>query len=365
MKSYAIFLIVMLLALLGTPSVFGAQTADLKDSVATDIESLFSVSIHKQPENGSVHYIVTVTASAEKIAVKTTAVVAHVKNSVGDSRLYTLKLENIPASNQAQWQLDIPANKEARYVIMLRVNSATPNGARIVGELPSQFFTYPDDDDLTVYAKDDELTKLREQVAIQVSTGIAEKEVSLDLGDKEQSSVIDVSMGNKEGEPEGSESSEASRPWALIAGAGVGVLAFLALLFFGYKRLAARRQAKLLEGLDESEASDDSKSTDEAPGKNEKNKEKDKPESEQENSIDISDDDPMSELDAAFDIKTEPEPESEVEVEVEVEVESEQSSDMEVEVEEDHLEIEIGTEDEIENAKEKSTEEKPKEPKNE
>lgn len=339
MKLYAVLFIVFSQLPFGVLSTAQAQEPIASEAPAvSEVQPLFNVKMDKHIERSKITYLITITANAEDIAIGTTAVVAHVKDSAGGSKLHALK-PNVNAQGQKMpvWALTVVPEKSARYVINLRVNSKNAKGKRISETLPAQYFTYPSPDDPIVYPENDELTLLRKEVAKEVADVPRENSGKASYGgpkEHEDDSIIDVSMTDE------IEEDNASMSWPVMGAVAAAGVVLLVLLFFLYRRFTAKRKERSGDEGENENGDNEVESQDGGTAPSGKGNEKEKSvenEESQGDSIDIGDEDPLSELDAAFNMETEPTEDAE-EVE-DVDIEADEVETLEVE-EVEELEVE-------------------------
>ncbi len=288
----------------------------LEKSAIFDVKALFSVDMEKQVSTEAVSYHVTVSALMDEVDTATAAVVAHVKDSLGGSKLHILTAET-QLANKVVWTLNIPASKHARFSIKLRANAKTLEGSRVSGALPTQFFTYPAEGDPIFYAVDDEVMKLREELAEKLEETPEQSNGSLDgvEGGEEAGSVVNVSMVKPEGTVNENATDEddgeaSSGSWLMIIVSMLGVIVASAAGFFGYQ-IFKKRKENGLENAEEDTPDDSDKSGATSTEESTPTEDAEGASDNASDTIEISDDDLMADLEAAFNIDSVDEPEVE------------------------------------------------------
>lgn len=123
------------------------------------VASQFTVQMEKQVDGHDAHWEIVVNAVGALIP-EATDVVAHTRSSAGLSRMETMESET-----PGVWRLRLMPQERANYRVGLRARGELRSGAAFEEELPTQYFRYPEDDDLQVLALDGMIDEMRDTVA--------------------------------------------------------------------------------------------------------------------------------------------------------------------------------------------------------
>ncbi|MCP8899034.1 vWA domain-containing protein [Gilvimarinus xylanilyticus] len=216
---------------------------ELRHSVR--VESLFGVQLERHMRDGQVSYTVRVTPQHATIDKQTSAVVAHVHDSNGDSSMRAMDL-----TEAGYWQLEFIPDKPARTVIELEASGTQLDGTEFTQALPTQYVRYPTVDDPVLDASDPEVLALEQQLARERAALEAERKAfaaqqTHQSSSQASSAALAVNRAAPAAEPK-----DSGLGWWTIAAITIANIALAAALYWLYRRF---RKSDVQSELDDIE----------------------------------------------------------------------------------------------------------------
>lgn len=196
--------------------------------------SLFSVDLEQHEVDGEHHYRVEVKAR-QPLDGEATSLVAHLQDSSGFSRVQPLS-----HVGEGRWQVDLKPERKARYRVGLRARGRTRDAVDFEQQLPSLYFTYPPEGVELSDPLDEALTE--SQQALKAEREALEKSKQGESAPQPESEVVlgaepEIRPQPKAAPEVQSEPDSVWRPVFLYGGVVLLNLAFLALAYWGYRRI--------------------------------------------------------------------------------------------------------------------------------
>lgn len=210
--------------------------------------SQFEVSFTKKHEQGRVIWTLVVDGK-ETINPEQTSLVAHIRNSSGDS-----SVEALESRSRGLWVLELTPEQRGHYRISLKASGRTLEGKRFEEHLPSQYFSYPEADDPQPDPVGDAINTLEGELEAQRAAAEQARQ-----GDATEAPVPEATLSNREASAPAKQAqptapASAPRPKTHPA-VLVGSLMFangllLVLAYLGYRAIVGERKTPVLEEAD-------------------------------------------------------------------------------------------------------------------
>ncbi|MBU2885945.1 VWA domain-containing protein [Gilvimarinus agarilyticus] len=216
------------------------------------VDSLFDVQMDKRIENDQVHYDIVVRGDPNLINTELSAVVAHVKTSGGNSELETLSQTDI-----GRWVFSVTADEVARYAIDLQASGEDADGNAFDENLPSLYFTYPEQGDPILTEADKEIQALKqllaeEKKALAAETNQPEPTLPEEQSADSESSSLSASSSSapqvqaaatsqidSDSKPE-EDREEGGTDWLMILAIAGGNVLLAAMVYFVYRQFSTK-----------------------------------------------------------------------------------------------------------------------------
>lgn len=263
------------------------------------VASQFEVSFTKRHEQEQVIWTLVVDGK-ETLNPEQTSLVAHVRNSSGDSSVRALD-----SVERGLWVLELTPEQRGHYRVSLKASGRTLEGKRFEEHLPSQYFSYPEADD----PQPDPVGEAIESVEGELQAQRQAAEVAR-RGEASEAPVSATTLSNRNEPPSeaslpvetpSTTKSEPTHPAVLVGSLVLANGLLLVLAYVAYRAIVGGRKATPgLEDDAESEAADvpngepplmQSIDTGSAPPSPPKDKDENAPEAG--DSFDLEDEDPL------------------------------------------------------------------------
>jgi len=197
--------------------------------------SLFSVDLEQHEVDGEHHYRVEVKAR-QPLDAEATSLVAHLQDSSGFSRVQPLS-----QVGEGRWQVDLTPERQARYRVGLRARGRTRDAVDFEQQLPSLYFTHPPEGVELNDPLDEALNE--SQQVLKAEREALEQSKQGEAAPQPESDVVlgaepEIQPQPKAAPEAQSEPDSVWRPVFLYGGVVLLNLAFLALAYWGYRRIA-------------------------------------------------------------------------------------------------------------------------------
>lgn len=208
------------------------------------VGSLFTVAMDKRIDSKTVSYTLSVEADSQLINSAQSAVVAHVKQSTGDSALRSLT-----QTEPGHWTLTLVPESAGRYLIELNASGEDAAGASFDESLPNQYFDYPAEGDPVVTEADREIEQLEQALADERAAlarelnGETEPAPEPEAEPEPPAEKAPEPAPEPEAEPEQKavDTGQSSGiNWLLIAAVAAGNLALIGLIYWAYRRFSSK-----------------------------------------------------------------------------------------------------------------------------
>ncbi len=202
------------------------------------VASQFDVQLTKQVEQDQVSWDLRVDGK-QTVNPEQTSVVAHVRHSEGFSAVHTLTAES-----PGVWSHRLTPETRANYRISLRASGETTDGRSFEEQLPTQYFTHPDQGDPEPDPLGDAIGALQEDLE---SRAAAAERARLGEDSEAPASMVSPGQAQAEDPPEvpdiaPSERREPAHPVLLVGSLVVANGLILVLAYLGYRYIMGGRK---------------------------------------------------------------------------------------------------------------------------
>ena len=198
------------------------------------VGSLFSVRLEQHEVDGASHYRVQVTAQ-QPLNSQATSLVAHLQDSLGFSRVQPLA-----QTGDRRWAVDLTPERKARYRVSLRARGSTQAGVDFEQQLPSLYFIHPPEGAQVSDPLDEALRQSAQALeaerealdGVKRGAQVPPPEAEVTLGVEPETGPAPHAAPLTEPEQD-----SAWRAVLLYGGVAFLHLAFLALAYWGYRKV--------------------------------------------------------------------------------------------------------------------------------